>query len=407
VKSLDGKRVLLGIGGGIAAYKCADLVRKLAGEGADVQVAMTRAARDFVSPLVLQTLSKRPVALELLDAHEDAAIGHIRIAEEADVVLIAPATADLIARMALGIADDIVTTALLVAKCPVVVAPSMNSNMLEHPTVARNLGTLRSFGHRIVESDRGELACGYEGAGRLPDAEALVAEVAAALAPKDLAGKRVLVSAGPTREALDPVRYLTNRSSGRMGYAVASAAWRRGASVTLVSGPTALAAPRGVDRVSVTSASEMHDAMLSRAPDCDVVVMVAAVADYRPASVADLKIKKRKGEALSLELAENEDILAALGRLPGKRVLVGFAAETNDLVRHARDKLERKKAHLIVGNDVTMPGAGFETETNAAVLVDAAGEKQTGLVTKDALADLILDRARELAEQPRPGQPAR
>jgi phosphopantothenoylcysteine decarboxylase/phosphopantothenate--cysteine ligase len=397
VKSLDGKRVLLGIGGGIAAYKCADLVRKLAAEGADVQVAMTRAARNFVSPLVLQTLSKRPVALELLDAHEDAAIGHIRIAEEADVVLIAPATADLIARMALGIADDIVTTALLVAKCPVVVAPSMNSNMLEHPTVTRNLETLRSFGHRIVESDRGELACGYEGAGRLPDAEALVAEVVAALAPKDLVGKRVLVSAGPTREALDPVRYLTNRSSGRMGYAVASAAWRRGASVTLVSGPTALPAPRGVERVSVTSAAEMHDAMLSRAPSSDVVVMVAAVADYRPAQVADLKIKKRKGEALSLELAENEDILAALGRLPGKRVLVGFAAETNDLVKHARDKLERKKAHLIVGNDVTMPGAGFETETNAAVLVDAAGEKQTGLVSKDALADLILDRASELA----------
>jgi phosphopantothenoylcysteine decarboxylase/phosphopantothenate--cysteine ligase len=397
VKRLDGKRVLLGIGGGIAAYKCADLVRKLSAEGADVQVAMTRAARNFVSPLVLQTLSKRPVALELLDAREDAAIGHIRIAEEADVVLVAPATADLIAKMALGIADDIVTTALLVAKCPVVVAPSMNSNMLEHPTVTRNLETLRAFGHRIVESDRGELACGYEGAGRLPDAEDLIAEVAAALAPKDLVGKRVLVSAGPTREALDPVRYLTNRSSGRMGYAVASAAWRRGASVTLVSGPTALPAPRGVERVSVTSAAEMHDAMLSRATSSDFVVMVAAVADYRPAHVADLKIKKRKGEALSLELAENEDILAALGRLPGKRVLVGFAAETNDLVRHAREKLEHKKAHLIVGNDVTMPGAGFETETNAAVLVDAAGERQTGLVSKDALADLILDRACELA----------
>jgi phosphopantothenoylcysteine decarboxylase/phosphopantothenate--cysteine ligase len=397
VKRLDGKRVLLGIGGGIAAYKCADLVRKLSAEGADVQVAMTRAARNFVSPLVLQTLSKRPVALELLDAREDAAIGHIRIAEEADVVLVAPATADLIAKMALGIADDIVTTALLVAKCPVVVAPSMNSNMLEHPTVTRNLETLRAFGHRIVESDRGELACGYEGAGRLPDAEDLIAEVAAALAPKDLVGKRVLVSAGPTREALDPVRYLTNRSSGRMGYAVASAAWRRGASVTLVSGPTALPAPRGVERVSVTSAAEMHDAMLSRATSSDFVVMVAAVADYRPAHVADLKIKKRKGEALSLELAENEDILAALGRLPGRRVLVGFAAETNDLVRHAREKLERKKAHLIVGNDVTMPGAGFETETNAAVLVDAAGERQTGLVSKDALADLILDRACELA----------
>jgi len=394
---LDGKRVLLGIGGGIAAYKCADLVRRLVGEGADVQVAMTRAARDFVSPLVLQTVSRHAVALELLDPHEDAAIGHIRIADQADVVLIAPATADLIARMALGIADDIVTTALLVARCPVVVAPSMNSNMLEHPTVRRNLQTLASFGHRIVDSDRGELACGYEGAGRLPDAEDLIAEVQAALAPKDLTGRRVLVSAGPTREALDPVRYLTNRSSGRMGYAVAAAAWRRGADVTLVSGPTALPKPRGVERVSVVSAAEMHDAMLARAAGSDVVVMVAAVADYRPAEAAAGKIKKKGGEAVSLALTENADILAALGKLPGKRVLVGFAAETSDVVSHAREKLERKRADLIVGNDVTQPGAGFETETNAAVLVDATSESHTGLVSKDALADRILDRVLELA----------
>lgn len=395
--SLDGRRVLLGIGGGIAAYKCADLVRRLTAEGADVQVAMTRAARDFVSPLVLQTVSRHPVALELLDPHEDAAIGHIRIADQADVVLIAPATADLIARMALGVADDIVTAALLVARCPVVVAPSMNTNMLGHPAVRRNLETLASFGHRIVESDRGELACGYEGAGRLPDAEALVAEVAAALARKDLAGRRVLVSAGPTREALDPVRYLTNRSSGRMGYAVAAAAWRRGADVTLVSGPTSLASPRGVERVDVVSAAEMHAAMLSRAPASDVVVMVAAVADYRPAKPASAKIKKKAGEAITLELAENEDILAALGRLPGRRFLVGFAAETSDVLGHAREKLERKGAHLIVGNDVTQPGAGFETETNAAVLVDAGGQCHTGLVSKDALADRILDRVLELS----------
>lgn len=394
---LDGKRVLLAVGGGIAAYKCPELVRRLAAEGADVQVAMTRAARAFVTPLVLQTLSKRPVALDLLDPREDAAIGHIRIAEEADVVLVAPATADLIARLALGIADDIVTTALLVARCPVVVAPSMNSNMLGHPTVERNLAALAAQGHRIVESDRGELACGYEGAGRLPDADALVAEVAAALSPQDFSGRRVLVSAGPTREALDPVRYLTNRSSGRMGYAVAAAARRRGAAVTLVSGPTALACPRGVRRIDVTSASEMHEAMLSLAAASDVVVMVAAVADYRPAEAAPEKIKKKRGEPLALTLAENPDILAALGGLPGRRVLVGFAAETSDVVRHARDKLQRKRAHLIVGNDVTLPGAGFETETNAAVLVDAGGERATGLVPKDALADLILDRVRELS----------
>ncbi len=394
---LVGRRVLLAVGGGIAAYKSPEIVRRLVAEGAEVQVAMTRSAREFVTPLVLQTLSKRPVALDLLDPREDAAIGHIRIAEEADAVLVAPATANLVARLALGIADDIVTTALLVARCPVVVAPSMNSNMLAHPTVETNLRTLAGRGCRIVESDRGELACGYEGAGRLPDADALVAEVAAAIAPKDFAGRRVLVSAGPTREALDPVRYLTNRSSGRMGYAVAAAAWRRGASVTLVSGPTALACPRGVERVDVSSAAEMHDAMLSRAATSDVVVMVAAVADYRPAEAATEKIKKKRGEPLELRLAENPDILATLGTLPGRRVLVGFAAETNDVVRHAREKLERKRAHLIVGNDVTLPGAGFETETNAAVLVDASGERATGMVRKDELADLILDRVRALS----------
>ncbi|HXC51859.1 MAG TPA: bifunctional phosphopantothenoylcysteine decarboxylase/phosphopantothenate--cysteine ligase CoaBC [Candidatus Limnocylindrales bacterium] len=396
MRALDGKRVLLCIGGGIAAYKCPELVRRLAAEGADVQVAMTRAAREFVSPLVLQTLSHHPVALELLDAREDAAIGHIRIADEADVVLVAPATANLISRLASGMADDIVAAALLVARCPVVVAPSMNTNMLGHPAVARNLAMLASFGYRIVESDSGELACGYEGAGRLPDAEALVAEVRAALSPKDFSGKRILVSAGPTREALDPVRYLTNRSSGRMGYAVAAAAWRRGADVTLVSGPTSLATPRGVTRVDVTSAKEMYDAMLAHAPDSNAVVMVAAVADYRPREAAPEKIKKQNGRPATLELAENDDILAALGRLPGKRIVVGFAAETQNMVENARAKLERKRVHLIVGNDVTRTGAGFETETNAAVLVDAGGQIDTGLVSKDRLADMILDRVATL-----------
>ncbi|HEY2775469.1 MAG TPA: bifunctional phosphopantothenoylcysteine decarboxylase/phosphopantothenate--cysteine ligase CoaBC [Candidatus Binatia bacterium] len=394
---LSRKRVLLGIGGGIAAYKCPELVRRLLAEGAEVQVAMTKSAREFVSPLVLQTLSQRAVALDLLDVRDDAAIGHIRIAEEADVVLVAPATANLVSRMACAMADDIVTAALLVARCPVVVAPSMNTNMLAHPAVQKNLATLASFGHRIVESDSGALACGYEGAGRLPDPDALVAEVAAALSPDDLCGRSVLVSAGPTREPLDPVRYLTNRSSGRMGYAVASAAWRRGARVTLVSGPTALAAPRGVERVNVSTAAEMREAMLVRAPSSDIVVMVAAVADYRPAECADHKIKKQDGRAMVIPLAENEDILAALGGLPGKRVLVGFAAETENVLEHARGKLERKRAHLIVGNDVTRVGAGFETETNAAVLVDATGQKATGLVSKDKLACMILDRAIELA----------
>ena len=395
--SLQGRRVLLAVGGGIAAYKTPELVRRLRDEGAEVQVAMTKAAREFVSPLVLQTLSGRTVATNLLDPREDAAIGHIRIAEEAEVVLVAPATADLIARLAVGVADDIVTTALLAARCPIVVAPSMNTGMLEHAAVQANIAKLDSFGYRIVESDRGLLACGTEGAGRLPDAPDLLAELRAALAPKDLVGRRVLVSAGPTCEPLDPVRYLTNRSSGRMGYAVAEAAWRRGADVTLVSGPTALKAPRGVRRLDVETAGQMHAAMLQEAESSDVVVMVAAVADYRPAEAAAQKIKKKAGDGVALQLVENPDILAALGKLGGNRILVGFAAETNDVLEHARQKLVRKGADLVVANDVTLPGAGFGSADNAALLVDASGHVETGLVPKDVLADRILDRVVALA----------
>ncbi|MBI5503892.1 MAG: bifunctional phosphopantothenoylcysteine decarboxylase/phosphopantothenate--cysteine ligase CoaBC [Deltaproteobacteria bacterium] len=390
----SGKRVLLCVGGGIAAYKTAEIVRRLSACGSDVQVAMTPAAREFLTPLTLQTLSRHRVAIDMFDGADEASIGHIAIADAADVVLVAPATADLIARMAQGMANDIVTAALLVTRAPVVVAPAMNSHMLSHPATVRNLEVLAGFGHRIVASDSGELACGYDGPGRLPDPETLLAEVAAALSPSDLGGVRVLVSAGPTREPLDPVRYLTNRSSGRMGYAVAAAAWRRGAEVTLVSGPTALATPRGVTRVDVETAAQMNDALRSRTAASELVVMVAAVADYRPASTASAKIKKKAGAGLTLVLEENADILAGLAKVPGSRVLVGFAAETDDVVGHAREKLTRKGLDLIVANDVTSPGAGFETETNAAVLVDRDGNQQEiGLIAKDELADRILDRA--------------
>ncbi len=390
----SGKRVLLCVGGGIAAYKTAEVVRRLGACGADVQVAMTPAACEFITPLTLQTLSHHRVAVDLFSSTDEATIGHISIAESADVVLVAPATADLIARMAHGLANDIVTTALLATRAPVVVAPAMNSHMLAHPATVRNLEILTGFGHRLVASDSGELACGYEGPGRLPDPDALLAEVAAALCAKDLGGVRVLVSAGPTREALDPVRYLSNRSSGRMGYAVAAAAWRRGAEVTLVSGPTALARPRGVTCVDVNSAAEMKEALESRTGASEIVVMVAAVADYRPTARASSKIKKSAGAGLTLVLEENDDILAALAKIAGPRVVVGFAAETDDVVRHARDKMVRKGLDLIVANDVTKPGAGFDTETNAAVLLGADGnQEETGLITKDELADRILDRA--------------
>lgn len=402
---LKGKKILLAVGGGIAAYKSAELVRRLLAVGAEVQVAMTRGAREFITPLTLQTLSKRPVATHLLDAGEEAAIGHIQIAERADLVLVAPATANLIARMATGQAGDIVTAALLVTRAPVVVAPSMNSNMLSHPAVVANLERLASFGYRIVESDQGQLACGYEGRGRLPDPEDLLAELAAAAMPDDLLGSRVVVSAGPTREALDPIRYLSNRSSGRMGYEIAAAAQRRGATVTLVSGPTALQPPRGVDCVWVETAAEMKVAVEGATGRANVVIMVAAVADFRPTKVAATKIKKTdsKGEGAkpaTVELEATDDILAGLRAIPGQRVLVGFAAETHDLEAYARGKLERKGLDLIVANDVTAEGAGFEVATNRALLVGREGDVvDTGLVGKDELADLVLSRVVELLPQ--------
>jgi phosphopantothenoylcysteine decarboxylase/phosphopantothenate--cysteine ligase len=391
MRSLRGRRVLLGVGGGIAAYKSAEVVRRLTTNGADVQVAMTRAATRFITPLTLQTLSRHPVATDLLSESEDATIGHIRLAEEADAVLLAPATADLIARLAAGMADDMITAVALVTRAPIVVAPSMNTLMLEHSATQANLETLRRYGYRVVPPASGELACGYEGAGRLPDPEDLVQEVAAALAPQDLRGRRVVVSAGPTCEPIDPVRHVTNRSSGRMGYAVAAAAWRRGAAVTLVSGPTSLPIPHGVEAVHVRTASEMAAAMTVQGANADVVIMVAAVADYRPQSVASEKIKKTQDE-LVLRMEKTEDVLAALAQAKGRKVLVGFAAETEAVRENALSKLRRKKLDLIVANDVSVPGAGFDVSTNAAILLDASGgEKHSGLVGKDDLAEMILD----------------
>jgi phosphopantothenoylcysteine decarboxylase/phosphopantothenate--cysteine ligase len=397
MRSLRGRRVLLGVGGGIAAYKSAEIVRRLISHGVDVQVAMTQAAQRFITALTLQTLSHHPVATEILSESEEAAIGHIRLAEEADAVLVAPATANLIARLAAGRADDMITAAALVTRAPVIVAPSMNTLMLEHPATRANLETLKGFGYRVVTPASGELACGYEGAGRLPDPEDLVQEVAAALAPQDFGGRRVLVSAGPTYEAIDPVRHVTNRSSGRMGYAVAAAAWRRGAAVTLVSGPTSLPIPRGVEAIHVRTAAEMAGAVTAQAAGADVVIMVAAVADYRPRAVAPEKIKKTSDE-LELHLEKTEDVLAALAKTKGRKILVGFAAETESVRENALSKLRRKNLDLVVANDVGVPGAGFDVSTNAAILFDAAGgEKHSGLVSKDDLAELILDEITRIA----------
>jgi phosphopantothenoylcysteine decarboxylase/phosphopantothenate--cysteine ligase len=398
MRTLSGKNVLLCVGGGIAAYKAPELVRRLLEAGASVQVAMTKAASAFITPLTLQAVSRKAVATDLLDPGEDATIGHIDLARRADLVLVAPATADLIARMAQGRADDIVTAALLAVRAPVVVAPAMNSDMLAHPAVLANIETLRCYGHRIVSPDHGELACGTEGQGRMPDAEVLVAEAAAALSAQDLRGVRILVSAGPTREPVDPVRVLTNRSSGRMGYAVVEAAVRRGADVVLVSGPTALPAPRGCLIVPVETAAEMHTAVRNNLAPADVVVMVAAVADYRPAAPAASKIKKRDDD-LVLRLEKTEDILAGLRAARGQRLLVGFAAETDNVIENAVAKLESKQLDMIVANDVSAEGSGFDVATNAATLIDRNGGRvETGLLSKQDLADRILDRVVELRQ---------
>lgn len=396
---LRGKRLLLCVGGGIAAYKTCEVIRQLTAAGAEVQVAMTRGASAFITPLTLQTLSGKPVATDLLSASEDASIGHIRLASNADAVLVAPATANLIARMAAGMADDIVTATVLATAAPVTVAPAMNTTMLEHPAVRANISTLESYGYRIVEPDHGELACGVEGRGRLPDAGDLISELTAALSPQDLAGWQILISAGPTREPIDPVRHLSNRSSGKMGYAVAAAARRRGATVTLVSGPTALAPPRDCEVVHIDTAVEMAEAMRSRVASADAVVMVAAVADYRPARPLATKLKK--GDArMNLDLEQTEDILAGLAADRGRRVMVGFAAETDDVVENARRKLAAKGLDLIVANDVGAKGSGFDVDTNAALFIEDDGScHASGLVSKDSLADMLLDRVVRLRQR--------
>ncbi|HXJ35790.1 MAG TPA: bifunctional phosphopantothenoylcysteine decarboxylase/phosphopantothenate--cysteine ligase CoaBC [Candidatus Eisenbacteria bacterium] len=388
---LQGRTVLVGISGGIACYKACELVRALRQAGATVPVVMTRGAREFVAPLTLQTLSGRPVATETFDLTQESEIGHIRLADTADVVVIAPATANVIAKLAHGIADDLLTTVLLATRAPVLVAPAMNVHMWEHPATRENVATLAGRGVRIVGPAVGSLACGYEGAGRLAEIPDIVEGIVTALTPQDLAGERVLVSAGPTREAIDPVRYLTNHSSGKMGYAIARVARRRGAEVTLVSGPVALPPPPGVRTIPVESAREMAAALRSEFPRATLLVMAAAVADYRAARPAERKVKKSSSH-LALELARNEDIISGLAAAKRDRVVVGFAAETHDLVTEARRKLREKRLDLVVANDVTAEGAGFGSDTNVVRLIDAAGgDEVLPVLPKDEVAARILD----------------
>jgi phosphopantothenoylcysteine decarboxylase / phosphopantothenate---cysteine ligase len=399
-------KLALGVTGGVAAYKAAELVRRLQNEKLDVQVVMTRAAQEFITPLTFAALTGQKVITDIFatagsaPANLESAIEHIAVAQRIDLLLIAPATADILGKFANGIAEDFLSTLYLATKAPVVVSPAMNVNMWEHPATQKNLAALRSRGVHVVDPDEGYLACGMSGAGRLAATESIVKKVCEVLGlGHDFAGQAVLVTAGPTCEDIDPVRFLTNRSSGKMGYALAEAAQRRGARVILVSGPTDLKIPEGVDWVPVRSTEQMHRSVLERAREANVAIMAAAVSDYRPAATQDKKIKRGDG-TFTLELEPTPDILAELGREKCNRILVGFAAETNNVSENARGKLQRKAADMIVANDVTQAGAGFDTDTNIVTLFLRDGrELPLPQLNKFDVANRILDQVLEIQKQ--------
>ncbi len=390
---LNGKKIVLGVCGGIAVYKALELLRLFVKAGAEVAVIMTRSAQQFVTPLTFQSLSGNPVHTELFDLYQEKEIGHISLADRADLFVVAPATANIVGKVAGGIADDLLTTTIMATKAPVLFVPAMNVNMWENPIYRQNEARLRDFGYHLMEPVSGMLACGWEGKGKLPDPQAIFEETIALLSPSDLTGETVLVTAGPTREELDPVRYLSNYSSGKMGYAIARAARNRGARVILVSGPTCLPVPCGVESHSVSSAVQMRDAVIDQATEASIIFKAAAVADYRPVNPSAQKIKKGAAGEMALALEKNPDILAELGRTKGSRVLVGFAAETADLLENAGKKLTEKNLDLIVANDVSQPGAGFDVDTNIVRLLYRDGKvEEFPKMTKDEVAHRLLDR---------------
>jgi phosphopantothenoylcysteine decarboxylase/phosphopantothenate--cysteine ligase len=390
-------RITLGVTGGVAAYKAAELVRRLQQDSFAIQVVMTGGAREFITPLTFAALSGQKVITDLFaesggDANLESAIEHIAVAQRTDLLLVAPATADILAKFARGIADDFLTTLYLASTAPVVVAPAMNVNMWKHAATQENIEMLRARGVKIVDPDEGYLACGMTGAGRLASQEQIVAAVRETLHFKrDLEGLTVLITAGPTCEDLDPVRFLTNRSSGKMGYAVAEAAARRGARVILVSGPTSLDAPAGVHRIDVRTADEMHRAVAEKFPECSIAIFAAAVADYRPVAKSEQKIKRDK-EPVTLSLQPTTDILASMAKNKGDRLIVGFAAETQGVAENARKKLVAKNADMIVANDVTAEGAGFDHDTNIVTLFARDGrDLPLPRMSKSEVAQRILD----------------
>ena len=393
--------VVLGVTGGIAVYKACELLRLLQKRGIDVFVVMTQNACRFVAPLTFETLSGHPVAVDTFDRPQTWEVEHIALAKRADLFLIAPATANIMGKMACGIADDMLSTTVMATRAPVLVAPAMNTGMWENAAVQQNVKTLRARGVEIVAPVSGHLACGDSGAGKLEDV-AVIAERACELlfAKRDMEGLRVMVTAGPSREALDPVRYISNRSSGKMGYAIAQAAQKRGAEVTLLSGPVAIEAPLGVKLVPFTTTQELLDRASELAREQDLLIQAAAPADYRAKEVAPQKIKKQGGEPMTFTLVENPDVAATLGKAKRSgQVFVGFAAETNDVLAHARDKLARKNLDMIVANDVTRPGAGFDVDTNIVTLITKDGQEALPMMSKAEVAQRILDRALALRRE--------
>lgn len=394
--ALAGRELILGVTGSIAAYKAAYLLRELRRLGAGVTVCLTEAAERFVGPLTFRTLSGRPVLTDLFDPQSPEAVEHVALAERADAVVVAPATANLLAKAAHGLADDFLTTVLLAARGRVLLAPAMDGGMWHHPAVAANVGVLRARGVVVLEPGIGDLASGLRGPGRLPEVESIVEALVALLSgARDLAGERVLVTAGPTREPIDPVRYISNRSSGKMGYAIAAAALARGAEVALVSGPTALTPPAGATFVPVQTAEEMREAVLHHAARATIVIKAAAVVDHRPKHPAGSKIKGKQD--YTLELTANPDILAEVAARSTGAFIVGFAAETENVAAYARAKLDGKGVHLLVANDVSQAGIGFEADDNEVLLVDRwGGERRVPRMAKTAVADAILSHVLDL-----------
>ncbi len=404
---LKGRELILGVTGGIAAYKAVELLREMVKRGANVHVVMTENAMKFVTPLTFQTLSGHPVLYEMFRLLEGSRIGHIAMSDRAELMVIAPATANILGKIANGIADDLLTTMVMAMEVPVLFAPSMNVKMWQSPVVQHNVAKLKSYGYHFVEPAEGDLACGSIGRGRLAEIPEIVEKIEDLFTPKDLKDTKILVTAGPTIEPIDPVRYITNPSSGKMGFALAKMAKRRGAQVLLITGPTDLSLPRrDIPIIRVKTAKEMYEAVMDNFEDYEVIIKSAAVVDFRPKNFYPSKIKKETNQNLLLELEPNPDILAELGKRKGSRILVGFAAETDQLIENAQEKLRKKNLDLIIANDITQMGAGFQSDTNIVKIIDASGRvRGLPLMSKDLIADIILNEIANLLKKRKEKKP--